>query len=96
MVKVEWTEEAENDLDDIMAYISKTSFQYAQTFFKNVHESVENLAIFPKIGRMVPESKDSQDREIMLQKYRVIYRFIEEEDKILILMIIHGSRLLRI
>ncbi len=40
MVQIEWTEEAENDLDDIIAYISKSSFQYARSFFENVHESL--------------------------------------------------------
>ncbi len=48
MVKIEWTDEAENDLDDIMAYISKTSFQYARSFFKNVHKAITNLTFFPK------------------------------------------------
>lgn len=96
MVQIEWTEEAENDLDDIMAYISKSSFQYARSFFENVHESVENLRFFPKMGKRVPESKNPKTRELILQKYRIIYRFIEEEEKILIMMIIHGSRLLRV
>ena len=96
MVEIEWTKEAENDLDDVMAYISKTSIQYARTFYENVHNSIENLLHFPKIGRKVPESKKPQDRELILQKYRIIYRLIEEEEKILIMMIIHGSRLLKI
>jgi len=96
MVQIEWTEEAENDLDDIMAYISKSSLQYARSFFENVHESIENLKLFPKMGRRVPESKNLEDRELILQKYRIIYRFIEQEEKILIMMIIHGSRLLKI
>jgi len=35
MVQIEWTEEAENDLDAIMAYISKSSIQYAN-FIKEI------------------------------------------------------------
>lgn len=34
MVQIEWTEEAENDLDDIIAYISKSSLQYAKLFLR--------------------------------------------------------------
>ena len=94
MVQIKWTEEAENDLDGIMAYISKSSLQYAKTFFENVHDTIENLKLFPKIRRMVPESKNPEDRELILQKYRIIYRFIEKEEIILIMMIIHGSRLM--
>ena len=96
MVQIEWIEEAENDLNDIIAYISKSSFNYAKTFFESVHESIENLKLFPKIGRRVPESKNPKDRELIVQKYRIIYRFFKEEEKILIMMIIHGSRLLKI
>ncbi len=43
MVQIKWSEEAENDLDDIMAYISKSSLQYARSFFESVHEAIENL-----------------------------------------------------
>ncbi len=68
MVQLEWAEEAEEDLDDILSYLSKSSSQYA------------NL----------------RDRELFIQKYRLIYRFLEEDDKILIMMIIHGSRLLKL
>lgn len=96
MVQIEWTEEAENDLDDIITYISKSSLQYAKTLFENIHESIEYLKQFPKIGRKVPESKNPRDRELLIQKYRIIYRYNEEQKKILIMMIIHGSRLLKI
>ena len=66
MVQIEWTEEAENDLDDIIAYISKSSQQYAKTLFENIIESIEYLKQFPKIGRKVPESKNPRDREILI------------------------------
>jgi addiction module RelE/StbE family toxin len=92
MVQIIWSEEAENDLDDIIAYISKSSLQYAHSFYENVHEAIDNLKSFPKIGRRVPESKNPKDRELIILKYRIIYRFIEEEEKIIIMMIIHGSR----
>lgn len=88
MVQIKWSEEVENDSDDIMAYISKSSLQYARSFFENLHEAIENLKLFPKMGRRVPESKNPEYRELFLLKYRVVYRFIEEEEKILIMMII--------
>ena len=84
MVQIEWTEEAETDFDDILAYISKSSSQYARTFYEGVHESIDNLKLFPKIGRRVPESKNPEDRELILQKYRLVYRFIEQKEKIVI------------
>lgn len=95
MVQIEWTEEAENDLNAIISYISQSSFQYARTFFDNVYEAVENLKSFPRIGRKVPESDNPEDREIILQNYRIIYHFEEGKDKVIIKMIVHGSRLLK-
>jgi len=96
MVQIEWSEEAEEDLDDILSYLSKSSSQYANSFFERVHEAIENVKQFPQMGRRVPESKNLRDRELFIQKYRLIYRFLEEDDKILIMMIIHGSRLLKL
>jgi len=96
MVQIEWSEESEEDLDDILSYLSKSSSQYANSFFERVHEAVEYIKQFPKIGRKVPESKNPSDRELIIQKYRLIYRFLEEENRILIMMIIHGSRVLKL
>jgi hypothetical protein len=59
MVQIEWSEEAEDDLDDILSYLSKSSIQYAESFFQGINEAIENIAKFPKIGRKVPESKYS-------------------------------------
>ncbi|TFF85470.1 MAG: type II toxin-antitoxin system RelE/ParE family toxin [Promethearchaeota archaeon] len=95
MVQIEWSEEAEEDLDDILSYLSKTSSQYANSFFERIYSAIENILAFPKIGRKVPESENPDDREIFLQKYRLIYRFNELENKITVMMIIHGSKLLR-
>jgi len=45
----------------ISKYISKTSSQYVRTFYESVHDSIDNLKLFPKIGRRVPESKNLED-----------------------------------
>ncbi len=54
MVQIEWSEEAEADLDDILSYLSKSSTQYANSFFECVHEAIDNLILFPKIGSKFP------------------------------------------
>ncbi len=36
MVQIEWSEEAEEDLDDILSYLSKSTSQYANSFFERV------------------------------------------------------------
>ena len=81
MVQIEWSEEAEADLDDILSYLSKSSTQYANSFFERVHEAIDNLILFPKIGRKAPESKNKRDRELFIQNYRLIYRLIKWRTK---------------
>ena len=96
MVQIDWSEDAEEDLNDVISYLSKVSSQYAKSFIERVEEALETILQFPKIGRKVPESKNPKDRELIIQKYRLIYRFLEEKNKIIIMMIIHGSRVLRL
>jgi len=73
MVKIKWTKEAENDLDDIMAYISISTFQYAQTFFKNVYKSVGNLALY-EFDQSWPVV------ETWLGGYAILGRFMMKEE----------------
>ena len=46
MVQIEWSEEAGDDLDDILSYLTKSSSQYANSFFERIHEAIENIKIF--------------------------------------------------
>jgi len=92
MVEIEWSPTAENDFNEIIDYIAQDSPQYASLFYEQVHEKVENLNKFIKLGRKVPELDDPNIREIILRSYRLIYRIFGE--KIQIVRIIHGSRIL--
>ncbi len=92
MVSIEWTKDADFDLNAILTYLSKSSPQYAFSLLENVDEALVNLNRFPKIGRKVPESDNVNDREIILKPYRLIYRYIEDQNKIYVIMLIHGSR----
>ena len=85
-------ESAQDELNKILDYIAQDSFEYALTFYEQVHEKVHNLRYFPKIGRKVPELDDTNIRELIFKNYRVIYRILE--DKIQIIRIFHGSRIL--
>ncbi len=93
MVKIEWSESAKNDFKNIVNYISQDSPGYSEYFIKGILEKIEYLKDFPKIGRKVPESDDPNDRELIFQRYRIIYYV--SHNSITIEMIIHGSRLLK-
>lgn len=93
MVEIEWSESAKNDFRNIVNYISQDSPGYSEYFIKGVLEKIEYLRDFPKMGRKLPESDDPNDRELIFQRYRIIY-YVSHE-KITIEMIIHGSRQLK-
>lgn len=89
-MRVEWSDFARDDLDDLVHYISRDSAFYAQTFGERVVLATRRLRDFPESGRMIPEADDNTLREIIVQDYRVMYRV--EDKRVLILAVMHGSR----
>ena len=93
MVKITLAESAWDDLDSITDYIALDSIRYAQEFSDRLFERIEQLKSFPQSGRIVPEFKNELLRELVISKYRIVYRIFENE-KIVVLRIIHGAKLL--
>ncbi len=93
MVEIKWSESAKNDFQNIISYISQDSPSYSEYFIKGILEKIELLKDFPEMGRRLPESDDPNDRELIFQRYRIIY-YVSQK-LITIEMIIHGSRLLK-
>ncbi len=92
MASIIWTQPALNDLDNIIEYISKDSAYYASTLTKKIFEITAKLAIYPEIGKPVPELKSTTYREILFKKYRIIYRI--ELNHVYINSVHHSSRLI--
>lgn len=90
MMRVEWTEPAHADLDDLVRYISKDSAYYARLFAERILLATRRLRDFPESGRAIPEAEDAALREIIVAGYRVMYRL--ETDRALVLAVMHGSR----
>jgi len=93
MVKIIWSNDAIADLNAIMRYIAHDSPEFAGLFRINILNRIKSLEKLPRIGRHVPESDDPNDRELIYQSYRIIYRIIK--DDISIITIFHSSRQLR-
>jgi toxin ParE1/3/4 len=64
-MKFIWSEPAVIDLENIKDYISRDSEYYALDLVESIFRSVEKLAAYPNIGRMVPEYQDKAIREIL-------------------------------
>lgn len=93
-MKVIWTQEAIDRLAEIEAFISQNSPQRAENFVNYLIKQSESISENPQIGRMVPEILNPELRELIVKKYRIVYR--SKKDQIEILTVFEGHRLLRI
>jgi toxin ParE1/3/4 len=88
--KIRWAPRAALNLEEICNYISRDSEYYASLFAKKIISIVKNIPQFPKSGRIVPEYKDDNLREIIYQNYRIVYRL--KDDIVEIVAICHGAK----
>ena len=89
-MKIRWTEKASKDALGIYDHIAANSELYAESVYLQLLARPDQLARFPESGSVVPEYNRSEVRELLVQSYRLIYRIVESE--IRIVTIIHGSR----
>ena len=83
------------DLYDTYDFIAKDSIRYAQIQVEKIKDAVSDLTSFPLMGRNVPEFPYLPYREIIIDNYRIIYRYDEEKDQIFVMAVVHGRRLLK-
>ncbi len=91
MVKINWTEQAIEDLTNIADFIRKDSEKYARLTIKNIRNRVGQLKQFPNSGKIVPEIEKNEIRELILGNYRIIY-LIFSSSRIDILTVHHSAR----
>ena len=95
MAQVIWTEPALADLQEVHDFIARDSPLYARVTVQRIHTAIERLITFPLSGRTVPEFPDSPYREIIERGYRILYRFLAEDELVVIVTVTHGRRPLR-
>ncbi len=93
MVQINWTTQAQNDLEEIKNYISFDSVKYAEAAVFKLFHSVDILQTNSAIGRVVPEIQNENLRELIKGNYRIIY-WIVDANRIDILTVHHAKRLL--
>jgi addiction module RelE/StbE family toxin len=91
--KVSLSETAYNDLENIEAYIAQDSPTIARKFINMIFDRIERLVNYAESGKVVREFGNEHVRELLLKKYRIIYQIISEEE-VVVLRIVHSSRLL--
>lgn len=91
-LEVKWSPEATEDLESVAEYIARDSEFYARAVVFEILAVSRGIKEFPRIGRVVPEIGDDAIRERFIYSYRLVYRI--ERERILIVAVIHGKRLL--
>ena len=89
-MKIAWSPLADTQVDEAVAYIALDNPTAALEWLRRLLERVDSLATFPDSGRVVPELRRDDIREIIVSPYRVMYR--RSDDLIEIAAIRHGAR----
>ena len=89
-MRVFWTEAALSQLEAIRDYLAQTSPEYARRIIERLLNRSEQIAAFPRSGRMVPEYEIDEVRQVVESAYRIIY--LIKEEQIEVLAVVHTSR----
>ncbi|MBI5676454.1 MAG: type II toxin-antitoxin system RelE/ParE family toxin [Nitrospirae bacterium] len=95
MAELIWSEKSLLDVENIYDYIARDSPLYARYQVESISASLERLCVFPESGRHLPEFPQLPHREVIVDNYRVIYRYDSSIDEVKIVAVVHGSRLLK-
>jgi addiction module RelE/StbE family toxin len=93
-VKIIWSPLAIDRASEIAEYIAQDKPSAAENWINTVFSKVEQLKSSPEIGRIVPEIRNDQFRELIYGNYRIIYRV--EKTQLSIFTIRHGKQILPI
>jgi plasmid stabilization system protein ParE len=94
VAEIVWSDKAVTDLELINDYIAADSPFYARVQIERIFKAVEQLKPFPETGRKLPEFPSFSHREIIVGAYRCIYRFEPTLDRIYVVTVVHGRRML--
>jgi plasmid stabilization system protein ParE len=92
--RVEITQTAEADLQEIYSYIASDNEKAASALIQEIDDQIDSLEQFPLRCPIIPESQElgKEYRHILYGDYRTI--FTVENFQVTIMRVIHGARLL--
>ena len=88
--KVVWTYPAREDLRSHLQFLVEKSPSAAERLLADAEAAGDSLDELPERGRVVPELGVPDHREILVGKYRLVYRV--RRDEVIILRMIHGRQ----
>jgi len=93
-MKIIWSPLSIDRTTEIAKYIAQDNPSAAKKWVETLFERVELLKTSPQSGRVVPETRSDDIRDLLYGNYRVIYRL--EEKTVSILTVRHGKQILPI
>ncbi|PYR99092.1 MAG: plasmid stabilization protein [Acidobacteria bacterium] len=94
--RIEWTEAASSDLEDIIRFIARDSPLNAAKLYKRLRTRAQTLRNLPARGRVVPELANLEITaylELSVPPYRLIYRI--EKPRVFVHAVLDARRDLR-
>ena len=88
---VHFLQEALEDLEEIVLYIAQDSRQAALRMHEKIIEKANDLTIFPRRGRLVPDKKMAAAgyRMLVIKPYIAFYRIVDRN--VFIYRVLHGA-----
>ncbi len=86
MHKVKWSDISKLRIIEIADFIALDAPDAADKWIEKILSKEDILKDNPKIGRIVPEIKDTSIRELIVGEYRLIYEISEKEIIVLTLI----------
>ena len=90
--KIFLSDEALSDLERIVTYIALQNPSAAERMGNLLLDAALSLHKFPERGRIVPEFKRPELREIIFRSYRIIYRVNDAKRSVEVIRIWHAAR----
>jgi plasmid stabilization system protein ParE len=90
--KVFLSDEALSDLERIVAYIAPHNTVAAERMGNRLLDAALSVSTSPERGRIVPEFRRPELREIIFRSYRIIYRINDSDKSVEIVRFWHGAR----
>src|SRR5262245_61270544 len=93
-LRVEITDRAKSDIEEIWTFIASDSVMEANRFIGKLYAQLRTLRRLPNRCPLIPENKDldTRYRHLLYGKYRTIFRV--EGRTVYVVRVIHGARLL--
>ena len=92
-MKVAWSYVALGKLIETNKYIASENPEAARKVINDIFEAGNKIKAFPEKGRIVPELRRKNVREVFCYEYRIIYRI--ESKRIFVLTVLHMKQLLK-